>query len=119
MNWNQQETFRLLRGAPGTQYQEANDDIKAQMRDWICDMLQKNVLTVTFVKADGTVRDMRCTLRTDLLGALVPTTGGVKESKAVGDQPRSHSIRVFDMDKQQWRSFRFDRLHKITVSLLE
>ena len=61
-DWEKQEVVRLLKGAPGTMYQEADDTEKTVMRDWVRSLLQKQPVTVTFVKADGTVRDMLCTL---------------------------------------------------------
>jgi hypothetical protein len=123
--WEKQEVVRLLQGAPGTQYQEADDANKTIMRDWIRRLLQQSTVTVTFVKADGTVRDMNCTLNWDLIPAdqvpqktpeTLPIDGVLKESKA-RKEPDVHSIRVFDMDKQAWRSFRFDRLQKVTATL--
>jgi hypothetical protein len=65
--WEKSELVRLLKGAPGTQYQEANDTDKTIMRDWVKSLLNKQEITVTFVKADGTDRDMRCTLNWDLI----------------------------------------------------
>ena len=38
--WEQQEIVRLLKGAPGTQYQAADDDSKMVMRDWIKSLLK-------------------------------------------------------------------------------
>ena len=35
MDWSKQETVRLLKGAPGTQYQEADDTAKTIIRDWV------------------------------------------------------------------------------------
>jgi hypothetical protein len=32
-------------------------------------------------------------------------------------QPDEHSLRVFDLEKQEWRSFRFDRLRKVSATL--
>ena len=122
--WEKQEVVRLLRGAPGTQYQEADDVNKAIIRDWIKSLLQKSTITVTFVKADGTVRDMNCTLNydfipTDKAPKATPSgsvDGLVTESKSPTD-PNLHSLRVFDLEKNEWRSFRFDRLKKITAEL--
>jgi hypothetical protein len=119
--WEKQEVVRLLKGAPGTQYQEADDANKAIIRDWIKSLLQKSTITVTFVKADGTVRDMNCTLNWDFIptDAIKPTPvdGIVKESKKPRKEPDPHSLRVFDVEKQEWRSFRFDRLQKVTAEL--
>lgn len=129
--WQKHEVVRLLRGAPGTQYQEADDTNKVIMRDWVRSLLQQQPITVTFVKADGTDRKMRCTLNHDMIPpapvkTVTVTAGstanldGLTEAteKKVRKQPDPHSIRVFDLDKQEWRSFRFDRLKKITAELI-
>jgi hypothetical protein len=117
--WEKQEVVRLLKGAPGTQYQQADDANKAIMRDWIRSLLQKGAVTVTFTKADGTDREMRCTLNPEQLPLVTvtgPVDGIVKESKQ-RKQPDEHSLRVFDLEKGEWRSFRFDRLKKVTAEL--
>jgi hypothetical protein len=118
--WNQSEIVRLLKNAPGTQYQEADDANKAIIRDWVRSLLQKDEITVTFVKADGTDREMRCTLNPEKLPpapvATGPVDGIVKESKE-RKKPDEHSLRVFDLDKSEWRSFRFDRLKKVSAEL--
>jgi len=118
--WEQQEIVRLLKGAPGTQYQAADDVSKMVMRDWIKNLLQVSTITVQFTKADGTVRDMQCTLNPEQLPDMVttgPVDGIVVESTRPRKAPDPHSLRVFDVDKQEWRSFRFDRLLKITAEL--
>ena len=125
-NWKKSEIVRLLKGAPGTQYQEADDDGKEQIRDWIKGLLNNGEVTVTFTKADGTDREMLCTLD----GAKIPvktvsvsTSSAVvsdtivKENKKPRKEPDPHSVRVYDLEKQEWRSFRFDRLKKVTAEL--
>jgi len=118
--WSKQETVRLLKGAPGTQYQEADDTQKSIIRDWVRSLLQKSAITVSFIKADGTVRDMNCTLNWTLIpddkqpqDVQVEKLLETKKRK----QPDEHSLRVFDLDKQEWRSFRFDRLKKVSATL--
>ena len=120
--WEKQEVVRLLKGAPGTQYQETDDAGKVIIREWVKSLLQKSTITVTFVKADGTDREMLCTLNWDFIpsAAIIPSSpvdGIVKESKKPRKEPDPHSLRVFDLEKQEWRSFRFDRLKKITAEL--
>lgn len=121
--WEQQEVVRLLRGAPGTQYQEADDVNKTIIRDWIRSLLQKQPITVTFIKADGSVRDMRCTLNWDFIpsdkhpGDMTDIHGTIAESKSGKKSPDPHTLRVFDVDVMEWRSFRFERLQKITAEL--
>ena len=119
--WEKDEVVRLLKGQPGTQYQEGDDQVKQQIREWVRGLLQQSAITVTFVKADGTIRDMLCTLD----GSRIPVApakplsvdGLVRESRKPRKEPDPHSIRVFDLDKQEWRSFRFDRLKKVTATL--
>ena len=122
--WEKQEVVRLLKGAPGTQYQETDDAGKVIIREWVKSLLQKSTVTVTFVKADGTDREMLCTLNWDyipsaaiIIPTRAPVDGIVKESKKPRKEPDPHSLRVFDVEKQEWRSFRFDRLKKVTAEL--
>jgi hypothetical protein len=118
--WEKDEVMRLLKGVPGTQYQEGDDTQKSIIRDWVRSLLQKSAITVSFIKADGTVRDMNCTLNWTLIpddkqpqDVQVEKLLETKKRK----QPDEHSLRVFDLDKQEWRSFRFDRLKKVTATL--
>jgi len=123
--WEKDEVVRLLRGQPGTQYQEADDQVKEQIREWVRGLLQNSEVTVTFTKADGTDRDMLCTLDHSRIPVSVvkpvsttaPVDGIVRESKKPKKEPDPHSIRVFDLEKQEWRSFRFERLQKVTAVL--
>ena len=119
MTWEQQEVFRILKNKPGTSYQEADDTNKMIIRDWVKSLLHVTEVTIEFLKADGTLREMRCTLNPDKLPAPVvtgPVDGIVKESKQ-RKQPDEHSLRVFDLDKNEWRSFRFDRLQKVGAEI--
>jgi hypothetical protein len=122
--WQKQEVVRLLRGAPGTAYQEADDTNRTIMRDWVRSLLQKQPITVTFVKADGTDREMRCTLNPEELPAVVqtgPVDGIVLEStkkpRKDPKEPDPAVIKVYDLEAKSWRSFRMDRLKKITAEL--
>jgi hypothetical protein len=73
-------------------------------RDTIVDVLKSNVVMVSFTKANGEQRDMSCTLMPSKLPAI-----DLKEDK----KPRKENldvIRVFDLEKQAWRSFRVDSI---------
>jgi len=123
--WEKDEVVRLLRSQPGTQYQEADDLVKEQIRNWVRGLLTNSEVTVTFTKADGTDRDMLCTLDHSRIPVSVakpvsttaPVDGIVRESKKPKKEPDPHSIRVYDLQKQEWRSFRFERLKKVTATL--
>jgi len=123
--WEKDEVVRLLRSQPGTQYQEADDQVKEQIREWVRGLLQNSEATVTFTKADGTDRDMLCTLDHSRIPVSVakpvsttaPVDGIVRESRKPRKEPDPHSLRVFDLEKGEWRSFRFERLKKVTATL--
>ena len=127
MKWEQQEVIRLLKGAPGTQYQEATDANRHIMRDWVRSLLDKQPITVTFIKADGTDRTMRCTLNGTFIPQkppMVSITGRVDGLVTESTRPRKESkepdpavIKVYDLDAGAWRSFRMDRLKKISAEL--
>ena len=69
-------------------------------------------LCVTFTKKDGTVRDMRCTL----CEGRIPAD---KQPKTEGSttQDSGSAVRVFDTEKQEWRSFRWDSVTKVSFEL--
>jgi hypothetical protein len=127
MKWEQQEVMRLLKGAPGTQYQEATDANRHIMRDWIRTLLDKQPITVTFTKADGTDRSMRCTLNGTFIPQkppMVSITGRVDGLTTGSRRPQKEPkeadpavIKVYDLDANAWRSFRMDRLKKISAEI--
>jgi hypothetical protein len=129
LSWEQQEVFRLLKAQPGTTYQEADEQGRVIFRDWVRGLLNVSEITVTFVKADGTVRDMRCTLDSDRMPPQPPAKGSsdpwsilgeakaVKAVKAVKAPEENHTQKVFDLDAGAWRSFRYDRLKKVSATM--
>ena len=62
-------------------------------------------LQVSFTKKDGSERVMRCTLNEQLLPE--------KESKTNSRSIPTTSLAVFDVDKQEWRSFRWDSINQV------
>jgi hypothetical protein len=132
LSWEQQEVFRLLKAQPGTMYQESDEIGRSIFRDWVRGVLEVTEITVTFVKADGTLRDMRCTLNRDFIPTQPPKAekpakeapvdglrqhGFLGETKEVTKPEESHTQKVFDLDAMAWRSFRYDRLKKVTATM--
>ncbi len=66
------------------------------------EVLHDGIVNVTFTKVDGTKRDMRCTLNESLIPQSTSTEP--KAERKVNDTVQ----RVFDLDKNEWRSFRKD-----------
>ena len=132
LSWEQQEVFRLLKSQPGTMYQETDETGRKYFRDWVRSFLAVSETTLTFVKANGTLRDMRCTLDQNLIPPQPPRAekpakeapvdglrqhGFLGEIKEVTKPEESHTQKVFDLDAGAWRSFRYDRLKKINVTM--
>ena len=127
LSWEQQEVFRLLKAQPGTMYQESDETGRHIFRDWMRGVLEVTEITVTFVKADGTVRDMRCTLDRDRIPPQPPRelnkaspAGTVREDREIAaliKPEESHTQKVFDLDAGAWRSFRYDRLKKVSATM--
>ena len=57
---------------------------------------------VTFTKKDGTVREMMCTRKPTIIPADKHPKGLIVE------KDEATTIRVFDIEKSEWRSFSID-----------
>jgi hypothetical protein len=64
--------------------------------------LKEGVKTITFTKADGTQRVLRCTLQESALPQV--DASKVTTTKKQNDD----ALAVWDLDNAGWRSFRFD-----------
>jgi hypothetical protein len=81
-------------------------------REWLRGLLRDEKVTITFTKKDETERVMVCTLKEE----KIPSE---KSPKNTGKSESDDAIAVFDLEKQDWRSFRFDSVKKIEFSLGE
>jgi hypothetical protein len=80
-------------------------DITKHAKPELKDALKKGIVSVTFTKADGSKRTMHCTLN----GELIP-----EDKRPIGNSVHlvkdPDLFKVFDLDKQDWRSFRKERV---------
>ena len=77
-------------------------------RNTLLEDLRRNVIEVHFTKADGELRIMRCTL---MPAALPKTFVESKEEQKLEKKFHKENldtIAVWDVDINQWRSFRVD-----------
>ena len=73
----------------------------------IVHLLSEGPTEVVFTKKDGTERKMTCTTNSKFIPAPTHiTTSDLKKSKNYSSEVK----RVFDLDKKEWRSFRWDSL---------
>lgn len=83
-------------------------DVRTQ--EMILNLLHLGEVKVTFTKADGTNREMRCSLNSELLP--------VREVKDDESKPRKKSVdtvAVYDLDKLDWCSFRWDSIIEVVA----
>jgi hypothetical protein len=77
----------------------------------LIDLLHHNVVSVTFVKVDGTERTMPCTLDS----ALIPPSVIVEGHEPRVKKANPAVISVWCTDAKGWRSFRWDNFVSATV----
>lgn len=92
---------------------EMTDSMESTLHAWLKSMLHIGPATVTFTKVDGTERVMQCTLEESKLPPVV-----IKE----GAKPRKEStstkaLRVFDLEKKEWRSFTIKNVKRIELNV--
>jgi hypothetical protein len=94
-----------------------------EFKTWTFGVLHDENITdlrITFTKKDGTERAMQCTL----CPKRIPEISGISENKkptsetsTAGSQTSGSAVRIFDTEKQEWRSFRWDSVIKVEFSL--
>jgi len=85
-----------------------------EFKTWTLGVLRDETskdVCVTFTKKDGTNRDMFCTLAE----SRIPTDKHPKTETTSKDS--GSALRVFDTEKQEWRSFRWDSVTKVEFKL--
>jgi hypothetical protein len=82
---------------------------KAEFVTWIYGVLKTTEkVSITFEKKDGTIRELNCTLKD--VPAYVPKTDIVRKKS-------ESTISVYDIDNQDWRSFRIDSVRQVGFTL--
>lgn len=71
--------------------------------------LSRSVAEITFTKTDGSIREMRCTLMSDYL----PEKQIEETVRHVPRRENDSVLAVWDIDNQDWRSFRLDSITDI------
>jgi hypothetical protein len=85
-------------------------------KELLIEMLRQNELTVKFTKTDGTIRDMRCTLKKEILSELFPIQDSDEEkTEKKVRTPNPNVISVVDLEKKEWRSFKFDTILEVGI----
>lgn len=79
------------------------------------EVIQNNVVTVTFEKVDGTERTMKCTLIPEYLPNKVDDNKQLLTESVRKENPSNLS--VWDIESNSWRSFRYDSVKSVQLEL--
>jgi hypothetical protein len=79
-------------------------------REEIVALLQAGVCEVTFTKVNGEIRQMPCTLKSELLPVV--DSSKLNEEKTRKQNP--DNLSVWCTDKNEWRSFKIANVQQIT-----
>ena len=88
-------------------YSTGTNKDQEEFRQWIKSHLLLGPVTITFTKKDDSLRVMKCTL----MESKIPSTKESNKKKS------EESIAVFDLEVNEWRSFRYDSIKEIRFSL--
>jgi len=77
----------------------------------LLELLSKETIEITFTKLDGDERIMTCTLQESV---LPPANKEDKLSQTKIRNLSEKALVVWDVNANSWRSFRYDRVKKVT-----
>jgi len=91
-------------------YKNTNPEEQKIFREWLQDLLKTETVCLTFRKKDDTIREMKCTLIESKLPPIEKKTDRVRKDN-------DDVISVFDLEKNEWRSCRYDSINQINFTL--
>jgi hypothetical protein len=95
-----------------TYYTNASEDEQKEFREWLGGVLRTHYVNVHFRKKDGSIRIMNCTLQE---GKTLDYEKKTDRVKTVSED----TCPVYDIDKKEWRSFRYDSITEVRFNLGE
>jgi len=90
-----------------------DDRVEPMLHKWLKSMLSVTEAKITFTKVDGTERVMKCTLESTKL----PVVELKEDAKPRKETTSTKALRVFDIEKNEWRSFTIKNIKRIELAL--
>lgn len=91
-----------------------DDQVEPKLHEWLKSMLAVTEMTITFTKVDGTERVMKCTLEPSKLPVIELKEGAKPRKETISTK----ALRVFDLEKNEWRAFTIKNIKRIQLSLV-
>ena len=89
------------------------DELEPKLHKWLKGVLVSTPATITFTKVDGTVRVMKCTLESE----KIPKVEIKEDAKPRKQSDSTKALRVFDLEKNEWRSFTIKNIKRIEFTI--
>lgn len=105
-----QMTTQIKKNEYFSYYASATNEERKEFKNWLKGVMQTEIVNLTFRKTDGTLRNMKCTLLPKFLPEVVVSD---KSKRKVSED----TLAVFDLEKNEWRSFRYDSVTEIKFTL--
>ena len=99
-------------------YANATPEERLRFRAWLTGILREGRMNIEFIKVDGTKRLMHCTLKQDLIPQVIVEV--VEDETASPKAPRKQNdeiIRVWDLEKEGWRSIKLETINSFSFNL--
>lgn len=93
-------------------YKTADEQSKGLFRELVTAAIRRERVNICFTKTDGTERWLHCTLHPE----LIPAEKLQKEESSTRTKSVEAQV-VWDIDKQDWRSFRWDTVKEFSWGL--
>jgi len=90
-----------------------DDRVEPMLHEWLKNILTVTEATITFTKVDGTERVMKCTLEPTKL----PVVELKEDAKPRKVSESTKALRVFDLEKNEWRSFTIKNIKHISLAI--
>lgn len=96
-------------GVVNNWYANSTEFDKKYFKKWLLSLLKTDTVTITFTKKNGEEREMKCTLDE----SIVP-----HYEKKTDSKPNEDTCFVYDTELKEWRSFRYDSIKVIRITLV-
>lgn len=118
MNFEETVMWGKLSNGDLNYYSQASEQEREIMRSWLRSALQREKITVEFIKANGEKRIMICTLSEDFGAKYTHKENSEEIMESQEKKASSDTVqRIWDCEANAWRSFRWDRLVSIGFTL--
>ena len=91
-------------------YINASETEQEIFREWLYGVMCMHEVEIDFIKKNGEARTITCTLDEGKMLGYVPKSNKVKAKS-------KESLSVYDLEKNEWRAFRYDSVTCIKFNI--